>query len=149
MDKEIEAFLKRGSLDPHDLIAKRAIRTFFGLLDLRQNAYDRGDSAGFNECSRGLKCAVKALSCVNTAKHYHFAGKVHPCIESLTKALQHLHDPVEKAAGLLDQAEAAFLSLKDELTPVCTVRGISSVAILRGDFCTAAMADVIVANDNG
>jgi hypothetical protein len=149
MDKEIEVFIKKGSFDPHDRIAKRAIHTMSGLLGLRQNAYDRGDSAGFIECSLGLKCAVRAFGCVNTAKHYPFAAKVHPCIESLTKVLQGLHDPVEKAAGLLDQAEATLLSLKDELTPVCTVRGISSVAILRGDFCTAAMADVIVANDNG
>ena len=148
MDKAIDAFLTRGSLDPQDLIAKRAIRSFFGLLGLRQNAYDRGDSKGFNECGRGLDCAVNAFACVNTEKRYDFAGKVHPAIEDLTEALLDLHNPAGKAEALLHQAEGVLRSLKDELTPVCTVSGISSVAILRGDHCAAAIAGVVLANDN-
>jgi hypothetical protein len=148
LDKAVSAFLNRGSLDCQDLIAKRAIRAIFGLIDLRQNAYDRGSRSGFNECSRGLDCAVTAFACINTEKRYDFAAKVHPSVKDLTEALLDLHKPSQKAEGLLNQAEAALRALKDVLTPVCTVHGINSVAILRGDHCVATMAGIKFANDN-
>jgi hypothetical protein len=148
MNKTIQTFLDRATLAPQDLIAKRAIRAIDGLQGLITNAYNRGDAEGMFECRRGLAGAVSALACVNTEQHYDFAAQVHPDIPAATEFFAALDIPAGEAEGLLADAEEIFDSLKDELTPVCTVHGVTSSAILRGFHCDRALAGVAPVNDN-
>jgi hypothetical protein len=148
MDKAIIAFLDRGSLDAQDLIAKRSIRALVKLSALRQNAYDRGLGIAHHHCTRALDGVIFIFAGINTAKNYSFADKVHPHIADMTRALDHLANPAEDAEEVLDQARAVIEAYEDVLTPVCTIHGISSVAILRGDHAEAAMAGVHIANDH-
>lgn len=147
MQQAVTAFLTGSDNDARDLLAKRAIRAKNGLEEMIRNAFDRGNSTAFAECQYARTCAVYAFTSVNTAKHYPFAADVDEQVPALTAAAHDLQSVEEAAEALLQQAEFVLNSYKDVLTAVCTVHGLRSVRILRGDHCLAAVEDMTPAND--
>jgi len=148
MQQAVTAFLNRESEDPRDILAQRALRAFETLKELIANAYNRGHSAGFNDCQQACNSALYAFVAVNTRKSYAFADQVDPAVAPLTAHMQDMPAVDEAAAALLEQADAIIGHYKDELTPVCTMSGVTSVRILRGDHCLGLIADLTPANSN-
>jgi len=148
MQQVVTAFLNRETEDPRDILAQRAIRAFEQLKELIANAYNRGHTFGFNDCQQACNQALYAFVAVNTRKRYTFADQVDTAVAPLTAHMQGMTSVDEAAAALLEQAEAIIGHYKDELTPVCTISGVTSVQILRGDHCLAHIADLKPANTN-
>jgi hypothetical protein len=148
MEKAVTAFLDRFTLDGQDLLAKRAIRAIEGLTGLITNAYNRGDSANWLECRQAVASAILAFAFINVDKDYAFADKVDPRMPAITAGATDLPDRAENAPQLVERAEGVYEALKDVLTPVCTFSGITSVTVLRGDHCRAAMDGLTAVNDN-
>lgn len=151
MDKaqQIEHFLGRTNADTLDKYAQTAIKAIRALSRLATIADDRGDYNAFLAVDHARSNAVCAFACAHATKDYGFAEAVAPGIAELTAQIASQPISGEDAAPhLLSHALAIIDHYQDVLRPVTAIRGVTSVAILRGDKCTALLAEMGAHNDN-
>lgn len=151
MDKaqQIEHFLGKTNADTLDKYAQTAIKAIRALSRLATIADDRGDYNAFLAVDHARQSAVCAFACAHATKDYGFAEAVAPGIAELTAQIASQSISGEDAAPhLLAHALAIVDHYQDVLYPVTAIRGITSVAILRGDKCKLLLAEMSAHNDN-
>lgn len=146
----LTAFLTREHTDHLDQLGQRAVTALNNLKTLYQMADDRGNFIAMQDCAQSINMALEAFACVNASKGYAFADLIHADMAAFTRTLQqalHAEQLSENAATLVAYLNAIEQRLEPTLPAVCTVRGITSVRILRGDHCLA-FKDMKAINDN-
>lgn len=146
MHKTLKAFLDATNLDETDKLAQRALVAFRkcgGPTGLIANAYNRGDGEAYAEVSRAHYEASAAFVLINQHKDYPFAAEL---IAGMAVQAVNAQEPAAAAAYLIGLAENTIEAYANRCTPVCTITGIDSVRILRGEHAVEAMRGVVVAN---
>ncbi len=158
MNQAVQSFLTKNANDQSEELAQRAISALHKLRRLAQNFADNGRTQFFANANEGIKATLYGFCCLNTVKRYTFADQVDECVgeftafvkETLASAGQSLEeatlyvlaeDAVQFAEGMVDTHKVLY-------RPVAKVSGITSVAILRGDFCALVSRDRNPVNDN-
>ncbi|MFA6211753.1 MAG: hypothetical protein WC714_20100 [Candidatus Obscuribacterales bacterium] len=158
MNQAVQSFLTKNTNDSAEQLAQRAIKALHELRRLAQNFADNGRTQFFANAKEGIKATLYGFCCLNTMKRFTFADQVDEQVrdftafvkETLASAGQALEegticalseDAVQFAEGMVETHKVLY-------RPVAKVSGVSSVAILRGDFCRMAVAGLNPANEN-
>jgi hypothetical protein len=150
MHEAVQSFLNKGTADPTDLLAKRALRAIFGLQGLEENFRVRGIAELLNNVGHSLQVASGGFVLVNISKNYGFAEEVIPGATAFTAEVEGAvqDDHFAMAQEQIEFAEQLLAALSQYYYPVLIIRGVRSVQILLGDFAAAAAAQMKLANDN-
>lgn len=147
--QQVEHFLGKTNADTLDQYAQTAIKAIRALSRLAMIADDRGDYNAFVAVDQARVSAVCAFACAHATKDYGFAEAVAPGIAGLTAQIASQDISGEDAAPhMLAHALAIADHYQDVLHPVTAIRGITSVAILRGDKCKLVLAELSAHNNN-
>jgi hypothetical protein len=158
MNQAVQSFLNKNSNDVSEKLAQRAVKALHELRRLAQNFADNGRTEFFANATEGIKASLYGFCCLNTVKRFTFADQVDEAVreftafvkETMTAAGQALEEGslVALAEDAVQFAEGMVESHKPLYRPVAKVSGVTSVAILRGDFCRMALAGLNPVNDN-
>ncbi len=139
-------FLAARHTNPLDQLAQRALVIDGEFVRLQANAYNLGKSGGIEACQRGRAFCMAVFAIAHKERRYGFATDVSENINAIAASIP-TTDPVADAGDLVASLEQALEHLREELPGVCVV-SCNSVRILRGEHVSAAMRDVVLANDN-
>jgi hypothetical protein len=145
MHKTLKDFVGAKLVDETDKLAQRALKAFGrcgGPTGLIANANARGDIDAYLMVSRAHFEASAAFVLINQTKNYPFAEEVLAHMAVSIEAEQ----PAAAAAYLVGNAEGIIEAFAHRCAPVCTISGVTSVYILRGEHAAFAMRDVVAAN---
>lgn len=150
MNEAVQSFLNKATIDPADLLAKRALEAIFNLQALEENFRARGIAALVNEVVQSQRVASGVFVLVNISKNYGFADEVIPGATAFTAEVKANveGDHFAMAQEQIEFAEHLLTALSQYYYPVLIIRGVRSVQILRGDYAVAAAARMRLANDN-
>lgn len=146
MHKTVKDFVGAVHDDETDKLAQRALIVLGkceGPRGLIANAHNRGDAEAWTAVSRAHYEASLAFVLIHQTKGYAFGDEV---LAGIAVQSVDAEDPAAAAAYLVDIAEPAIEAYADRCTPVCTIAGISSVRMLRGQHAANALHGVVVAN---
>lgn len=150
MHTTLKAFLAATHEDKLDQIAQRAMRLheqMHGQSGLRANAWERGDAEAYTDVSHAHAACGAVITLINKAKKYPFAEDVLAQMPEF--GIKGEIDDTEKfGEAIVTAAEQCVKLYAERCRPVCSIRGISSVRILRGAHALAAMRGLEVANSN-
>ena len=166
MNQAVQNFLAKHSNDDGEKLAQRAIKALHELRRLAQNFADNGRSQFYANAHEGIKASLYGFCCLNTVKRFTFADQVDEAVRDFTAFVKETiaaaghndqngaidgstddtiyalaEDAVQFAEGMVDTHKVLY-------RPVAKVSGVSSVVILRGDFCRLAVAGLNPANQN-
>lgn len=160
MNQAVQSFLNKNSNDVGEKLAQRAIKALHELRRLAQNFADNGRTEFYANATEGIKASLYAFCCLNTVKRFTFADQVDEAVREFTAFVKETlaatgqngaivessicalaEDAVQFAEGMVDTHKVLY-------RPVAKMSGISSVVILRGDFCRQAVEGLTPANQN-
>jgi hypothetical protein len=158
MNQAVQSFLNKNSNDVSEKLAQRAVKALHELRRLAQNFADNGRTEFFANAKEGIKASLYGFCCLNMVKRFTFADQIDEAVsdftayikETMTAAGQDLEEGslCALAESAVQFAEGMLESHKPLYRPVAKVSGVTSVVILRGDFCTMALAGLNPVNDN-
>lgn len=160
MNQAVQNFLAKDSNDVGEKLAQRAVKALHELRRLAQNFADNGRTEFYANATEGIKASLYGFCCLNTVKRFTFADQVDEAVREFTAFVKETlaaagqngaveessiyalaEDAVQFAEGMVDTHKLLY-------RPVAQVIGVSSVVILRGDFCRMAVAGLNPANQN-
>ncbi len=163
MNQAVQSFLAKNSNDLGEKLAQRAVKALLELRRLAQNFAANGRSEFYANTTEGIKASLYGFCCLNTVKRFAFASQVDEAVTDFTAFVKETlaaggqngaidgatddtiyalaEDAVLFAEGMVDTHKVLY-------RPVATVSGVTSVVILRGDFCRMAVVGLNPANQN-
>lgn len=162
MNQAVQNFLAKNSNDVGEKLAQRAVKALHELRRLAENFADNGRTEFYGNAMEGIKASLYGFCCLNTVKRYTFADQVDEAVHDFTAFVKEtLAAGQGSQNGTIDEssicalaedavqfAEGMVESHKPLYRPVAKVSGVTSVTILRGDFCRMAVAGLNPANQN-
>lgn len=139
-------FLAATHTNPLDQSAQRALVLDVEFTKFQANAYNLGTSGGMEACQRGRSICMAVFAIAHKERRYGFATDVSENINAIAASIS-VPDPVSEAGDLIAALELGIVECREALPGVCVVSG-GGVQILRGEHVSAAMRDVVLANDN-
>jgi hypothetical protein len=163
MNQAVQSFLAKNSNDVGEKLAQRAVKALLELRRLAQNFATNGRSEFYANATEGIKASLYGFCCLNTVKRFTFADQVDEAVTDFTAFVKETLASAGQAGQNGAIAESSIYALAEDAVqfaegmvdthkvlyrPVATVSGITSVVILRGDFCRMAVANLNPANQN-
>lgn len=140
-----KTFLEAKLEDELDRAAQRALVLDAELIELQLNARNAGYFGGIEACNRARGLCLLIFAMAHKQRSYSFVAEVSDGVAQLAESID--MERMLAVDELLVGLELGMEQLREALPPVTTVVG-GGVQIVRGDFVTLAMRDVVAANQN-